>query len=79
MLVRILNALRRRIWDMVFFLFSGYSKSAQKPHSIKLQIQECSGILAVRYALCRRLYQMEIDSSTDTDLLILFVKSFFRN
>nr|WP_296119379.1 hypothetical protein [uncultured Anaerobutyricum sp.] len=27
MLVRILNTLRSRIWDMVFFLFSDYSKS----------------------------------------------------
>jgi hypothetical protein len=27
MLIRILNALRSRIWDMVFFLFSDYSKS----------------------------------------------------
>nr|WP_296119601.1 hypothetical protein [uncultured Anaerobutyricum sp.] len=27
MLVRILNTLRSRIWDMVFFLFSGYFKS----------------------------------------------------
>ena len=27
MLVRILNTLRSRIWDMVFFLFSDYTKS----------------------------------------------------
>ena len=27
MLVRILNTLRSRIWDMVFFLFSDYPKS----------------------------------------------------
>mgnify|MGYP007045042776 CR=1 FL=1 len=27
MLVRILNTLRSRIWDVLFFLFSGYSKS----------------------------------------------------
>ena len=27
MLIRILNTLRSRIWDMVFFLFSDYSKS----------------------------------------------------
>ena len=27
MLVRILNTLRSRIWDMVFFLFSDYAKS----------------------------------------------------
>ncbi|WP_209300887.1 hypothetical protein [Anaerobutyricum soehngenii] len=27
MLVRILNTLRRRIWDISFFLFSDYSKS----------------------------------------------------
>ncbi|MBP0058554.1 hypothetical protein JYQ75_14425, partial [Anaerobutyricum soehngenii] len=27
MLIRILNTLRSRIWDMVFFLFSGYLKS----------------------------------------------------
>ncbi|WP_349087900.1 hypothetical protein [Anaerobutyricum soehngenii] len=26
MLVRILNTLQSRIWDMVFFLFSGYLK-----------------------------------------------------
>ncbi|WP_349087758.1 hypothetical protein [Anaerobutyricum soehngenii] len=27
MLIRILNTLRSRIWDMVLFLFSDYSKS----------------------------------------------------
>ena len=27
MLIRILNTLRSRIWDVLFFLFSGYSKS----------------------------------------------------
>ena len=27
MLIRILNTLRSRIWDMVFFLFSDYAKS----------------------------------------------------
>ena len=27
MLIRILNTLRSRIWNMVFFLFSDYSKS----------------------------------------------------
>ncbi|EEG35488.1 hypothetical protein EUBHAL_02668 [Anaerobutyricum hallii DSM 3353] len=27
MLIRILNTLRNRIWDRVFFLFSDYSKS----------------------------------------------------
>ncbi|WP_296120479.1 hypothetical protein [Anaerobutyricum soehngenii] len=42
MLIRILNTLRSRIWDMVLFLFSVYSKSAvgEKGDSI-----ECYGFL----------------------------------
>ena len=31
MLIRILNTLRSRIWNMVFFLFSDYSKGKNAP------------------------------------------------
>ena len=75
MLVRILNTLRSRIWDMALFLFSDYSKStvdengnspefytpfrSAQNHCPPDNVRPAGGYI-----------RWEIDSPTDTDLLL---------